>query len=123
MQLTNKLVLVTGATGGIGRAEDCTEVVRVLHAVEDQYERHLVFGDQRHQLVLVEGGHGLLGLFRIADMTVLASLFAVFAAGARKSILHGRKNGLDSDGKSSALRARLAWRIISLAECPIFGNN
>lgn len=68
--------------GGIGRAKDCAEVVRVLHAVENQYKRHLMFRDQRHQLILVESGHGFLGLLRIADMTVLARLFAVFAAGA-----------------------------------------
>jgi hypothetical protein len=82
-----------------------------------------VFGDQRHQLVLIESGHGLLGFFRIADMTVLARLFAVFAAGARKSIFHGRENGLGAVGKSSALRALLMWRIISLAPSSIFGNN
>jgi hypothetical protein len=56
-------------------------------------------------------------------MTVLARLFAMFAAGARKSIFHGRKNGLGAVGKSSALRALLMWRIISLAPSSIFGNN
>jgi hypothetical protein len=56
-------------------------------------------------------------------MTVLARLFAMFAAGARKSIFHGRENGLGAVGKSSALRALLMWRIISLAPSSIFGNN
>jgi hypothetical protein len=58
----------------IRRAQNRAEIVRVLHAIEDQHERAGLFGDDPHQIVLIERRDLLFGDLHMA---VFAGLMAV----------------------------------------------
>ena len=73
---------------GIGRAQDGPEVVRILHAVENQHEWRGLLRDEGHDFVLIECRGGFLHRLHV---TVFTRLSAMRVWWAGRSRFHARE--------------------------------